>query len=213
MHTILLFSEALLLAAALSLDAFAASFSYGTGKIKIPPASVLVIDIICSLSVGATLFIGSLIRPFIPGWLTTAICFTILFLLGMVKLLDGITKSIIKKYGAISSNFNFSFCNFRFVLSLYANPECADVDHSKTISPKEAVSLAAALSLDGCAVGFGAALGNVSGLAVFFCSLVTEGLAVLGGTALGNKAASRFSCDISWIGGLLLLIMAFLKLF
>ena len=205
--------EALCIAAALSLDAFAAGFSYGAGRIRIPLSSVVVIDAICSISVGATLLLGSLLKNHIPVRLTGMVCFVILFLLGLVKLLDGITKSVIRKYGAISSNIRFSFCNFRFVLSLYADPECADIDHSKTISPREAAALAVALSLDGCAVGFGTALGNVNGIAVFFCSLVTEALAVICGVHLGNKAAGKLSCNLSWAGDLILLILAFVKLF
>lgn len=69
--------------------------------------------------------------------------------------------------------------NFRFVLRLYADPEMADQDCSKTISPGEALSLAAALSLDGLAVGFGAALGEVNAWAVILCSLATNMLAVM----------------------------------
>lgn len=212
MHTTILFWEALFIALALSLDAFVACFSYGACKIKIPLASVLVIDAICSLSIGASFLIGTLLKGFIPGQVTSAVCFILLFFLGMTKLLDGITKSLIQKYGAISSNIKFSFCNFRFVLSLYANPECADTDHSKTISPKEAVSLAIALSLDGLAAGLGAALGNVNGFAVFLCSFFTESLAVFCGAALGNRAAGRLSFNISWLGGLMLILLAFFKL-
>lgn len=212
MHTTILFCEALFIALALSLDAFVAGFSYGACKIKIPLISVLVMDAICSLSIGAALLIGAFLKGFIPRQATTAICFILLFLLGLTKLLDGITKSLIQKYGAISSNIKFSFCNFRFVLSLYANPECADTDHSKTISPKEAVSLAIALSLDGLAAGLGAAFGEVNGFAVFLCSFFTEAIAVICGTALGNRAAGRLSFNISWLGGLILILLAFLKL-
>lgn len=213
LYTAILFCEALFFAFALSLDAFVAAFSYGACKIKIPLASVLVMDAICSLSIGAALLAGTFLKGFIPRQATTAICFVLLFLLGMTKLLDGITKSLIQKHGAISSNIKFSFCNFRFVLSLYANPECADTDHSKTISPREAVSLAIALSLDGLAAGLGAALGNIDGLAVFLCSFFTEGIAVICGFALGNRAAGRLSFPISWLGGIILILLAFLKLF
>lgn len=212
MHTFIIIFEAFCIAAALSADAFVTGFSYGTDRIKIPCLSVLVIDIVCSLMIGITLLIGSYIRPYIPDSLTTAICFVILFLLGMTKLLDGITKALIRKYGAISSNIKFSLGSFRFVLSLYANPECADTDHSKTISPKEAAALAAVLSLDGCAAGFGAALGNVNGPAVFFCSLLTEASALLSGMALGKRAADRLSFPVSWLGGCILLILALFKL-
>lgn len=212
MHTTFLFLEALFIAFALSLDAFVAGFSYGACKIKIPLVSVFVMDAICSLCIGAALLAGALLRGIIPGQAASAACFVLLFLLGLMKLLDGITKSLIQKYGAISSNIKFSFCNFRFVLSLYANPESADTDHSKTISPREAVSLAIALSLDGLAAGIGAAFGDVNGTAVFLCSFFTEAIAVICGTALGNRAAGRLSFNISWLGGLILIFLAFLKL-
>jgi len=204
--------EAFFIACALSLDAFVACFSYGTSKIKIPRSSVLVLDGICSASVGIFLLLGSVLKNYIPQGITIIICFIILFLLGMVKLLDGITKSLIQKFGAISSNIHFSLFNFRFVLSLYANPEAADVDNSKTISPKEAASLAIALSLDGCAVGVGAALGNANGFAIFFFSLFIEAAAVLLGTFLGNKAAKKLTFNMSWVGGIILILLAFSKL-
>lgn len=205
-------TEALFLSIALSLDAFVAGFSYGVNKIRIPWTSALVIDGICSFSLGIALLLGSLLKHWIPTQLTTALCFTILLLLGLSKLLDGLTKALIKKYGAICSNFHFSLCNFRFVLSLYADPEAADLDHSKTISPKEASSLAIALSLDGCAVGFGAALGSASGSALFLCSLIVEAMALFCGTALGNRAAKKLPFNAAWISGGILLLLAFLKL-
>ena len=205
-------TEALFLSIALSLDAFVAGFSYGVNKIKIPWTSALVIDGICSFSLGAALLLGSLLKHWIPPQLTTVLCFLILLLLAFSKLLDGLTKTLIKKYGTICSNFHFSLCNFRFVLSLYADPEAADLDHSKTISPREASSLAIALSLDGCAVGFGAALGSASASALFFCSLIVEALALFSGTALGNRAAKKLPFNAAWISGSILLLLAFLKL-
>lgn len=208
-----IFTEALFLSVALSLDAFVAGFSYGMNKIRIPWISAFIVDAICSLSLGAALLLGSLFGRFIPAGLTTVICFAILLLLGITKLLDGLAKTLIHKYGNISSHFHFSFCSFRFVLSLYADPEAADSDHSKTISPKEAASLAAALSLDGCAVGFGAALDSAAGaLALFFCSLIVEAAALFLGTALGNRAAKSLPFNAAWISGIILLLLAFLKL-
>lgn len=203
--------EAAVLASVLSMDAFIASFAYGSSKIKIPLNSQLVINLMCSSILGVSMAAGTVVRRFVPGWLTTAACFIVLFILGVTALMDSITKSIIRKHGSMSRNLKFSMFNFRFVLSLYADPEAADVDHSKTISPAEAASLAMALSLDGMAVGFGAALGNVNGWAVFFCSLITNALAVNLGTCLGNKAAKKLSFNISWLSGAILILMAVMK--
>ena len=62
------------------------------------------------------------------------------------------------------------------------------------------------------AAGLGAAFGNVNGTAVFLCSFFTEAIAVICGTALGNRAAKKLTFNISWLGGLILILLAFLKL-
>lgn len=205
-------AEAVVLALALSMDAFFASFSYGSNRIRIPLRSVFVVNAVSATLLGTALLIGSVVRQYVPHWLTVMICFLILFILGMVKLLDSITKSIIRKHGGIQGNIKFSFLNFRFVLNLYADPESADVDQSKVISPMEAATLAVALSLDGMAVGFGAALGNVNGWAVICAAIVTDALAVIIGCWLGNKVAKKLPFNISWLSGILLIVMAFSKL-
>jgi len=205
--------EAIVLASSLSLDAFVASFAYGSNKIKIPLKSVQIINIVCSSILGISVLVGTIVRQYLPGWLTAAICFIILFVLGMAKLLDGITKSIIRKYNNLNKELKFSLFNFKFILNLYANPEEADVDASKTISSAEAAALAISLSLDGVAVGFGAALGNVNGLSVFLCSLVTDALAVILGCYIGNKVSRKLPFNLSWLSGAILIILAFTKLF
>jgi len=202
----------MMLACALSLDAFVASFAYGGKKIAIPFKSVQVINLICGAITGVSLFVGNVVRQYIPEGLTVAICFTILAIMGILKLLDGITKSIIRKNENINKELRFSMLNFRFILHLYADPEDADVDDSKVLSPMEATSLAFALSLDGIAAGLGAAIGNVNGWAVLICSLFTNMAAVLLGCALGNKLARKTSLDLSWLCGVVLIGLAVSKL-
>lgn len=202
-----------MIASALSMDAFVASFAYGSNKIKIPMLSIQVINFVCSSILAISLLVGSLVRQYIPPRLTVAICFAILFLLGVVKLLDSITKSVIRKYNNLNKEIKFSMLNLKFILYLYADPVEADVDASKLISPAEAASLAIALSLDGLAVGFGAALGSINIPAVILCSLVTGTLAVILGCYVGDKVARKLPFDLSWLSGVLLISLAVMKLF
>lgn len=199
--------EAALIALALSVDSFVASFSYGTSKIKIPFSSVGIISVTSSLITGLSMLTGSFVKDYIPSGFTTLLSFGILFLLGVLKLFDS------------------------------SQPKNADKDHSQSISPKEALSLSAALSLDGCAAGFGASLstgmtaspgaaaagfdasaaaGTASSLApvaaVFLFSLVFGALMVLTGSHIGNKAAGRLPIKPGIIGGLLLLLLAVARL-
>lgn len=214
MHfTLFAIMEAALLASSLSFDAFAAGFAYGTNKTKIPMLSALIINLICSGITGLSLFVGTILKPYLPRGLTLAIAFTILFIIGMAKLFDSITKSIIRKHNNISKEINGSLFNFKFVLNLYANPEVADIDSSKSISSVEAALLAMSLSLDGIAVGFGAAFADINVIAVFLWSLITNVLFLLLGHFLGHKIATKVLFNLSWLSGIVLIGLAISKFF
>lgn len=204
--------EAFVLASSLSLDAFLACFACGSGKIHLPLSSALAIDLTCSGVLGIFWLAGALVRPWIPPAAASVVCFALLFLMGLVKLLDGEARAFLRRHGDFSRNIAFSALHFRFVLSVYADPEKADADASKSISLREAVSLSAALSLDGAAAGFGAALGSVSGRAVIAASLLTGACAIFGGFALGNRIAGRLRFPVSRLSGAILIGLAFLKL-
>jgi putative sporulation protein YtaF len=205
-------AEAAILAASLSLDSFVAGFAYGSNKIKIPFSSVQIINIICSSAVALSIFVGSIIKNYIPPWLTVGLCFSILFIMGFVKLIEGIMKSFIRRHAGLKRRVEFSMFSLHFILTLYADPEESDVDKSKSISAMEAVSLSLALSLDGLAVGFGAAMGDANGLAVFLWSLLTNTAFILSGCYIGRKIARKVRFNFSWVSGAILIVMAFLKI-
>ena len=205
------FAQILLLVTALSVDAFVASLAYGASKIRIPPASVAVITLVCSLVLGLSLLCGASIRPFVPAWMTKIICSTILIVLGLVKLCDSSIKHYIRTHRQKQKQISFSALHLTFILNIYADPVEADSDRSHTLSPKEAGSLAAALSLDGLAAGFGAALGNIHLPTAMLCSLVINTLAVILGSILGNRIARKISLDLSWLSGILLILLGLLK--
>lgn len=204
--------EALVLVVALSLDAFVASFAYGTRRIKIPFSSVAVISVVCTAMLAVSLLAGSLLRPFLPQGLTKGLCFAILFLLGITRLCDSAIKTLIRRHKRMHRQVSFSMFSLKFILDVYADPEKADRDGSRVLSPAEAASLAVALSLDGLAVGFGAALMQVNFVLVMAFSLVVGMLAVRLGGRIGNKAAQKLPFDLSWLSGALLIVLAVLKL-
>jgi putative sporulation protein YtaF len=200
---------AALLALTLSLDAFAAAFAYGCKQIRIPPLSGGLVACICTATTGFSFLVGSVLTPIIPEWVAAGISFAILFVIGMAKLLDSVTKSIIRRYTDINKEIALSLFNFKLILRVYADPESADADVSKHISVREAAVLAVSLSLDGFAVGLGAAMLGFNGWWVVLFSLIANGLALYVGGALGNKAAQSLRFNISWLAGVLLIILAF----
>jgi putative Mn2+ efflux pump MntP len=82
----------------------------------------------------------------------------------------------------------------------------------KTLKPIEAVVLATGLSLDGLAAGFGAALGGTNAIAMLIVSLVAHMVAVPLGCMLGMRLSKKTTLNISWIGGGVIIILAFTKL-
>lgn len=204
---------AVILALSCSVDAFTASFAYGSHRIKIPMLSVQIINLICSVILGLSLLIGAAVRQFLPVTLTKISCFGILFILGIIKVLDGATKALIRKHNVITKQLEFSMFNFKFILNLYSNPLDADIDASRHISSGEAVALGISLSLDGLAIGFGAALGNVNVLAAVLASLVLTTAAILFGCRLGNALAGKLPFDPSLLAGAILIALAVSKLF
>lgn len=212
MDILVLITEALFLVAALSLDAFAASFAYGTNRIKIPFRSVIIISLICSAMLGIALLAGRLLQNIVPEKLTVGICFTILFLLSLTKFFDFFIKMWIRKSKDASPKVDFHFLNFHFLLQLMCDATQADVDDSKVLSSKEAVALAVALSFDGLAAGLGAGMAGGSLPLVLLFSFLLSLVSVVAGCFIGNKIAGRTELNLTWISGVILLILAVLKL-
>ncbi len=204
--------ETLLLVTALSVDSFVASFAYGANKIKIPLLSVSVISIICSIILVISVFFGFIIKPLIPENMTKTISFIILFLLGIIKLFDSSIKTFIRKHNDLNKQLKFSLFNLSFILNIYADPQNADSDLSRELSPKEAAPLAVALSIDGLAVGVGAGLVTISLIQIMIFSLLTNIITILLGSYIGYKIAERTSLNLSWLSGVLLIVLAVMKL-
>lgn len=204
--------QALLLVTALSLDAFVASVTYGTDKIRISLPCTCLISAVCSGLLGISLLAGNVFRSLIPQRAAAWISFFVLFGLGCVKLFDGSIKALLKKHGALHREISFTAFHLRFLLHVYADPLAADADHSRSLSPGEAVTLAASLSLDGLAAGFGAALANMGGGLLLPLSFGAGVAAVLCGSALGRRLAEKSPVDFPWLGGVLMMGLALTKI-
>ncbi|MCL1820169.1 MAG: sporulation membrane protein YtaF [Oscillospiraceae bacterium] len=203
--------QAALLVTALSTDALVAGFSYGVNNVKIPLKSALVINAVCGALLALSIFFGTLLNSVMPPGTAAGISFTLLFGLGLIKLFDGFIKRMIKS-GKAFGNFKFKLLNLNFILHVYAEPEQADIDASRILSPKEAVTLAAALSLDGLSVGFGVGLVGANPLLVVGLSRIFDFAAIMLGVLFGRRVADKLSIDLSWLSGVLLIVLAVLRL-
>ena len=91
------FLEFILLIGATCLDNLIVSILYSYQKIKISNRVIVIINFICSISLLASILIGSFIKNYISVKYINYLSFCLLFLLGIIKLFDSFIKNLINK--------------------------------------------------------------------------------------------------------------------
>ena len=202
----------LLLVSSLCIDSFVASMAYGTSKIRIPFISTIIINLVCTITLGCSLLIGSIFKSFLPGNLPVVLGFLLLMALGIYRLFEYVFKSYISKCSKSDSPLTFKIFDFQFVLQVYADEIKADFDNSKCLNIKESFYLALALSLDSLAVGVGSSLGNINYIQVLILCFFIGIIAVSFGVFLGRKFAQKLHFEFSWLSGVLLIVLAIIRI-
>ena len=202
-----------ILVVALCTDTFVASLAYGANQVHVAWGRIVLLNAICSVCLGLSLGVGSIIQAFVPAVFTRAICFTSLFLLGLIKLLDYSIKSYINRHCSIRRNLSFSLSGLNVIISIYGDPMAADVDGSQSLGWRETIFLALAMSIDSLVAGTMAAFLDIPIAATLILSFTVGTAVMYGGLCLGRKAAMHWKCDLSWVSGLLLMALALTKMF
>lgn len=202
--------HSIMFAISLSTDAFAASTAYGAGGIRIPWRSATVISVVCSAMLAGSLAIGSSLQGLLPSGSVRFICFILLCGIGVMRLFDSVLKEYIRRHQKL--DMQFATNHLHFMLIVYADNENADVDHSKELSPREAATLAVALSLDGLAVGIGAALTGIGVMIPTLVSLLLTAAAIPLGCMLGKHMKHLLPFDLSIVSAVLLIVIAVVRL-
>lgn len=193
-----------------TVDAFITSMVYGIGNIKISKSSFLVIACINTVLFTISIQAGNYLLPYLPESWLKIVCFLVFLFLGIIKLFDSFFKNQIKKAKGKLKKVKFQLFHLQFILQIYANPQLADIDHSDSISLKEAMIIAVALSLDGITTGF---LSNLS-ISIFTCFIIIfigTLFFLLLGYFLGYQLKHILKRDYSFLSGIFFILFAFLK--
>ncbi len=202
--------QAFLLVLASSVDAFAAGFSYGAQRVRIPPISLLAIAVICSGTLAGSLWLGEIFVPVMSESIAKKIGVLLLLLMGVSKFFDRMFKRWIQNLSP-KKEFCFSVFHLRCILTIYADPVQADADASRRLSLKEAIALSVALSVDGLAAGVGAGMTDVSGSMGFIMALGMSLLAVWCGQGIGRRFCRLQKIDSAFISAGVLILLAGIK--
>lgn len=183
-------------------------------KVRIPYSSAAIISGIPSLILLIFLYAGASISARVPADITGTISFLILACMAILKLFDSSVKAFIRRSKSLlpHKRFAFTFRELGVILTIYANPETANKDTPSILTPAEALPLSLALSLDSAAVGVGAGVSMSHPLLTAVITFFTGCLGVYTGKKLSAYICSHIKLDFSFIGGFLLLLLAWSRL-
>ena len=197
---------------ALSLDTFTAGVALGTQKITVPFRSVLAISLTCSASLWLAISLGGWIGNWISPRTGAVIGCIILVMMGSVRLFDGVIKELLRRCCENKEGMVFYRKNLKIFLQVCVDSAQADFNRSQSLSVPEAISLAAALSVDGLAAGVGAGILDVSHWLIFLIAMLINLFAVHLGCRTGIRFSRKHEQDISWVAGALLIVLGLIKL-
>lgn len=204
--------QAFFLVLALSLDTFTAGVALGTQKIMVPFRSVLAISLTCSASLWLAISLGGWIGNWISPRTGAVIGCIILVMMGSVRLFDGVIKELLRRCCENKEGMVFYRKNLKIFLQVCVDSAQADFNRSQSLSVPEAISLAAALSVDGLAAGVGAGILDVSHWLIFLIAMLINLFAVHLGCRTGIRFSRKHEQDISWVAGPLLIVLGLIKL-
>ena len=196
----------------LCLDAFVASIAYGMNQIKIPISSVLVIGLIGSLFLALSFFASNLIKQFFNPNICLILSSILLMGIGFFTLFQSVLKQYLKQLKE-EKKIQFHMNGISIALDIYLDETSADLDHSKTLSKKEAILLATALSIDSLFAGFSLGLGCNSYLQLIFLSFILSTSFIFLGIRIGSHLTLKKKFDLSWLSGICFILIGLLKWF
>jgi len=127
-----------------------------------------------------------------------------------MMIFEDIVKNAIRKRAA--QDITFNMLDIKFVLKIYADPEIADSDNSKSLSIPEAAALALSLSFDGISAGIAAAIDGAKVFLIFPACFIF-GIAAIASGSFAGRRISHIKTNINWIPGAVFIALGLSKLF
>ena len=191
------FSLFILLIMILALDAFTAGLSYGVEKVHVPVLSVFLIAMMSGLMLTLSMTAGDFLLTLVPAVLTKTISFLVLSLLSVYKLYDSLPQ-FHRSGRALTTDHISRRINNR---------------NTAVLSGKEACLLGLALSVDNISAGLCTGSGSLSPILLFFLTTAVHLLAIQAGLCTGRLLVRKSSHHFAWLGGAVLMLLSFLRLF
>ena len=206
------FSMLLLFLTAVSVDSLTAGLTYGTQKVRIKLPSLLILACIPAVFIAAANRAGSCMFLLIPRSVLAPVSFCLLFLLGFGRLSESLLRAAARKNPGFTRHRGCRFRQLNIIFTVYLSPEDANRTDPQILSPKEALLLSLALSLDSVFVGMAFTAVSFPPALLFLAAALFNLLLFCAGYGCGFLLCRALHADLSWLSGLCLLLLAFQNL-
>lgn len=207
--------SSVLLVLAVVLDGFTACFAYGVNRIKIPLLSAVLISLIGTGMLMLSLRAADWVGDYIPPNTCKVLSFSVLFLIGLCNLFQNSVKAVLQKASDNSKKMSFRWSGISFMLSVCLDETKADADCSKVLSARRRWRWGRRCPSIRWPTGFGSGLIGQNYLLILVLALCMHMAAILLGHFLGKKVsqgAGAKHLQLEWLGGAILMVLAFIRL-
>lgn len=200
-----MFNE-ILITLTVCIDTYLMSVNYNASRIKIPFLSGFVLSLISSVILYISLILAGLFEYIIPVKICSVIGCVILTAIGTFTIFKSIVRGVVGKLSE-KGDICIKMSRLGIGVRLYLDETAADSDYSKVLSISESIALALALSADSVAVGINAGFLGARPLRTSLFTFIINIIVIYLGNITGKKISS-FKYDLSWLGGLMLILSA-----
>lgn len=193
---------------AVSIDSLTAGLTYGTQKVRIKFPSYFILICVPATFITAANRVGSYISLFLPESSIPLLSFVLLMLLGCSKLSESLIRLLARKCPSLKRNWGCRIKQLNIIFTVYLSPEDANQEDLQVLTPKEALLLSLALSLDSVLAGMAFTAGQFPLIALFLLSAIFNLLLFAAGYGFGHLISTVLHVDLSWLSGLFLLLLA-----
>ena len=193
---------------AVSIDSLTAGLTYGTQRVHIKLPAYLILVCVPAAFIAAANRVGSYIFLFLPKSLLPILSCVLLTLIGFSKLSESLIRLLARRHPSLTRNWGCKIKQIHIIFTVYLSPEDANQEDLQILSPKEALLLSLALSLDSVLVGMAFTTGAVHPAALFLLAAFFNLLFLSAGYGFGHLISRVLRVDLSWLSGLFLLLLA-----
>ncbi|GAA0484010.1 sporulation membrane protein YtaF [Salinibacillus aidingensis] len=202
-----------LLSFAVSFDSFAAGFTFGLRKVRIPVKSLLYIGFVTAIVFTFAMLIGKQVVGLFSPAIADIIGGTLFIGIGIWVIYQFFRDQKEAKSHSKVYLFKWEIKSLGIVIQILKDPNQADMDSSGDIKGLEAFVLGTALSLDAFGAGIGAAIFGFSPFLTAGCIAFMSSLFLFMGTKSGYVLSKwKWVEKFAFLPGVILILLGFFKL-